>query len=133
MESELKSVEDSFLAYRNAIAETQESIQERSPPPAVSAPNGGSPDQLLRHLQTEQRNSADLQLNTQKALIRGVMKQLETEIAVANWKIAEDDEVKEAMQQMDGWKTRKLEIGKNFLSYTAMMETWHASQLSSPG
>ena len=61
------------------------------------------------------------------------MKQLETEIAVANWKIAEDDEVKEAMRQTDGWKTRKLEIGKNFLSYKAMMETWHPSQLSSPG
>ena len=119
VESELKNMEDTFAAYRNTIAEKKESIQERPPPPAVSGPTGGHPDQLLRHLQAEQRNNADLQLNTQKALIQGAMKQLETEIAVANWKIAEDDEVKEAMRQMDGWKTRKLEIGKNFLSYKA--------------
>ena len=135
VEDAIKQMKETFMTYRDEFAEKKESFEvlPPPPPPAVSAPSGGSPNEILRHLQSEQRNSADLQLNTQKALIQGAMKQLEGEIAVANWEKAGDDDVKEAMRQMDGWKTRKLEIGKNFLSYQAMMETWNPDQVTTPG
>ena len=133
METAIKQMMETFRAYRSAIAEKKESIQERPPPPsAASAPIGGSPDQILRHLQTEQRSSADLQLNTQKVLIQGDMKQLEGEITVSNWEIADDDEVKKAMKKLEGWHSRKLTVGKNFLHYTAMVETWCPDQISTP-
>ncbi len=135
VEDAIKQMKETFMTYRDEFAEKKESFEvlPPPPPPAVSAPSGGAPNDILRHLQSEQKNSTDLQLNTQKALIQGAMKQLETEIAVTNWVIAEDDEIKGAMRQVEGWKARKLEIGKSFLSYTAMVETWCPDQLSTPG
>ena len=67
----IKQMKETFMDYRNEIADKKGSFQDRPPPPppAVSAPSGGAPNDILRHLQSEQKNSTDLQLNTQKALI----------------------------------------------------------------
>ena len=107
METSIKQMMETFRAYRATIAEKKESLPERPPPPVFSAPTGSSPDQNLRHLQTEQRSSADLQLTTQKVRIQGAVKHLVGEITVSNWEIADDDEVKKAMKKVAGWETRQ--------------------------
>ena len=135
VEDEVKKMENAFLAYRDEIGEKRKTFQPRHPPPPHSehAYASGPPDQLLQHFQTERRAQAEFQLNSKSVHLKGAIKQLEGEITVANWEIAEDDEVKKAMRKVEGWQTRKLSIGDNFLHYTAMVQTWFSDQVNTPG
>ena len=53
VEVAIKHMTETFMDYRNEIADKKGSFPERPPPPAVSAPSGGSSSDILRHLQSE--------------------------------------------------------------------------------
>ena len=133
VEQEVTSMENTFRAYRKSIADKKKQLQPSGPPPpAVGMPSGGSSDQILIHMQREQRSTMDLQVNTKRIQIQGAMNQLLSEVMVRSWEEADDRHVQEAMRQLQTWNDRKLKIGEQFLEFQAMMETWQPSQVSTP-
>ena len=70
VEELVKKMENTFLTYRDEIGDKKKTFQPRQPPPSVSAPASGSPDQLLQHLRTSERAQAEFQLNSKSVHLK---------------------------------------------------------------
>ena len=61
------------------------------------------------------------------------MEELLDEVKVREWEEADDAQVQEALNRMIHWESRRLEIGKNFVEYKGVVQTWNPSDVSEEG
>ena len=127
----VEEMQTAFNTYREGIADKKMQLQP-DPAPVVGMPGTVYFDQLLQHLQSDSKTSTQLQFNEQEVQMQGAMEELHGEVAVANWELARDDAIKKARLKVEGWRARKLEVGKHFLTYKAWFKTHHADLMDDP-
>ena len=72
-------------------------------------------------------------MTRQKIQCKADMKQLLEEVKVRRWKTGSAYQLKEALNRIKDWQTRKLKIGSEFQEYLAMVTRWYLEQLEGSG
>ena len=62
-----------------------------------------------------------MQLLTSYNQIKGEMAQLQTEVTALTWSMAEDNQIREAMREVKGWKDRMAQLLKDWEAYKSQI------------
>ena len=72
-------------------------------------------------------------MTRQKIQCKADMKQLLEEVKDRRWSTGSAYQLKEALNRIKDWQTRKLKIGSEFQEYLAMVTRWYLEQLEGSG
>ena len=120
VKGEVDSMSAGLEAYKSQLADKQIELAppEVAPPPPPSNSTGNA--ELINLLQKEKALTTLTAYNQ----IKGEMAQLHTEVTALTWSIAEDNQIHEAMREVDKWKDRKAQLLNNWEAYKSQIYCW---------
>ncbi len=124
VKGEVNTMSAGLEAYKSLLADKQIELTppEIAPPPPPSTGNA----ELISLLQKEKT----LATLTSYSQFKGEMAQLQTEVTALTWSMAEDNQIREAMREVKGWKDRMAQLLKDWEAYKSQIYCWDRDQIA---